>query len=158
MVTRRLAFYDVRDWVTSDPRLSQLLNINGGIVPIFPAASNPESVLPYIRYDIDRSISTNKWWIHSEAVILDIFTEDVEDANEIVNIFIDYLSQGDDSARELERWILQEQKQKDFEFHSIEFFSGGEFQAPEEQGGKIARSIAFVLHYSPLQGRLISSD
>ena len=158
MVTRRLAFYDVRDWVISDPRMSELLKINGGLVPIFPASSNPESQLPYIRYDIDRRISTNKWWIHTEAILLDIFSEDIEDANEIFNIFVDYLSQGDESARELERWILNEQKQKDFEFHSIEFFSGGEFEAPEEQGGKIARTVAFLIHYSPIQGRLISSD
>jgi hypothetical protein len=157
MVTRNLAFYDVRDWVVSDSRMTELLKINGGIVPIFPASSAPESKLPYLRYDVDRRLFTNKWWIHTEAVIIDIFTEDIEDANEILNLLIDYLSQGDESARELERWLQSQNRQKHFEFHSIEYFGGGEFEPPTEQGGKISRSATFLIHYSPLEGRLIAT-
>jgi hypothetical protein len=155
-ITRRLAFYDLRDWWASDPRVRDILEIDEkGILPFFPAANQPESVPPYIRYDVDRRISVNKWWQHTEAVILDIFTEDIEDANELENIFIDYSSQGDESARDLEIWIAGQNRARSFEFHSIEYFGGGELNPPKEQGGVNYKTLAFLIHYSPMSGRLI---
>jgi hypothetical protein len=158
MTTRRLAFYDLRDWIVSDSRIRELLRVEQkGVIPFFPAADQPESSLPYIRYDIDRRIQVDKWWIHTEGVIFDIFTEDVEDSNEIFNIIIDYSSQGDDSARSLERWIEEQGRQRTFEFHSIEYMTGGQLSAPDEQGGGSFKTGMILIHYSPLSGRLIST-
>ena len=159
MTTRRMAFYDVRDWIVSDPRLRELLRIDQrGLVPFYPAADQPESALPYIRYEIDRRVMVDRWWMHTEGIIFDIFTEDIEDSNEIFNIILDHTSQGDEAARELERWILQEGRQRTFEFHSIEYMTGGQLSAPEEQGGGSFRTGMILIHYSPLDGRLIRAD
>lgn len=158
MTMRRMAFYDLRDWIISDQRIRQLLKIDEkGVVPFFPSADQPESSLPYVRYEVDRRVSVDKWWMHTEGVILDIFSEDVEDSNEVFNIIIDYASQGDDSARELERWILQENRSRTFEYHSIEYMSGGQLSAPEEQGGGSFKTGMILIHYSPLSGRLIKA-
>jgi len=153
---KRLAFYDLRDWWLSDERVSELLRTSRGISPFFPAADQPESSLPYIRYDVDRRISTDQWWVHHEGVLLDIFTESVDESNELINIILDYSSQGDESARALERWILQTGRKKDFEFHSIEYLEGGNINPPDEQGGSVYRSFMLLIRYSPLEGRLIA--
>lgn len=153
---KRLAFYDVKEWWLSDTRIAELLRIDRGISPFFPAADQPESSLPYVRYDVDRRISTNQWWMYNEGVMLDIFTESIEDSNEIMNRILDYSVQGDESARELERWMAQTGKEREFEFHSIEYLEGGNINPPDEQGGSIYRSFLILIQYSPLQGRLIA--
>jgi hypothetical protein len=153
---RRLAFYDLRDWWLSDERIAELLQTNRGFSPFFPAADQPESSLPYIRYDVDRRIDTNQWWMYNEGVLLDIFTESIDDSNEIMNRILDYSVQGDASARSLERFILQSGKKKEFEFHSIEYIEGGGINPPDEQGGASYRSFMLLIRYSPLEGRLIA--
>jgi hypothetical protein len=153
---RRLAFYDLRDWWLADERIAQLLRTDRGFSPFYPAADQPESSLPYIRYDVDRRIDTNTWWIYNEGILLDIFTESIDDSNEIMNRILDYSVQGDESARELERWIIQENRPKDFEFHSIEYLEGGNINPPDEQGGSVYRSLMLLIRYSPLEGRLIA--
>jgi hypothetical protein len=173
-VTRRLAFYDLRDWWLSEPRVRELLGISdqeyedylnpdpeiGPIIPFFPVAQQPEGGFPYIRYDVSRRNFAEQWWIHGEAVGIEVFMEDIEDSTELINILIDMSAMGDRSARDLQRWVVNEvaehARPQDFQFHSVEYTGGGEIGASNEQGGAVSRVVTFLIQYSPLAGRYIA--
>lgn len=159
-VTRRLAFYDLRDWWLSHARVSELLDagrsgLYGG-TPFFPVAQQPEGGFPYVRYTVARQTGFPQWWMHTETVGLDIFAVDIEDSTELLNIFLGLTDQGSVSAQELQRWVSsQSGRDEDFEFHSLEWAGGGDIGTPSEEGATHNRIAMFNITYSPLSGHNI---
>lgn len=159
----KLAFYDLRDYWLSDTRVRELLNadnrntINGQMIkPFFPVAQQPETEYPYFRYNIDRIIGYPQWWMHTETVGLELFAEDLDDSNEIINLFIDMAGQQDRSAHDLQDWLVSEGRDINFMYHYIEWIGGGEMEASTEEGGSVGRTLNFAIAYSPLRGRRIA--
>lgn len=156
-VTRRLAFYDLRDWWLSQPRVRELLDAQRfdstpGATPFFPVAEQPESGFPYVRYTVARDIATSQWWMQDELVGIEIFMHNIEDANELLNILIGMTSQGSVSAQALQLWVSGQARPEDFEYHSLTYVGGGDIGAPSEEGATYSRVATFSVSYSPLQG------
>jgi hypothetical protein len=165
-VTRRLAFYDLKDWWLSNERVQELLvNPRTGVFasdPFFPVAQQPEGGFPYVRYTVAREVGFPTWWMHTEMVGIDLYMSVILHSTEILNIFIDMAGRGDQSADDLNRWLEQRNQQLatprpiDFEYHSIQFVGGGDIGASNEEGGAFSRIMMFNIDYSPRGGRNIA--
>lgn len=160
-ITRRLAFYDLRDWWLSDKRIKELIveprpsTTPGGwdiSNPFFPVAQQPEGGFPYIRYTVARETGTSQWWMHTEQVGIDLYTDNILDSTEVLNRFISMAGREDDSAKDLHRWLELEGRTPEFEYHSIRYIGGGDIGASSEEGGAHSRIMMFSIDYSPLVG------
>lgn len=151
-ITRRMAFYDLRDWWLSFPRVATLLNASDRNV-FFPAAQQPEGGFPYVRYNLRMTNSFPQWWMVSEYIVMESYFENIEDSTEFVNILASLTGRGPDTARELERWVAaQEERPDDFHYHWLEFTGGSEIGAPDEEGATHGRNLSFVINYSHRKG------
>jgi len=171
MVTKRIGFYDLRDWWLSEQRLRELLvdprlSQGNDADPFYPVAQQPESGFPYIRYGIGRDVAPSQWWMRTEQVMLEIFMLDIVESNEVVNIMIDMAGRESDSATDLTNWLvernneLQEQEEPpvpiDYVYHSIKYMGSGEIEATEEEGGHHSVGLMFSIYLSPKNGRGIA--
>lgn len=156
-VTHRLAFYDLRDWWLSSDRIQELLvdqrTGQWPDQPFFPVAQQPEGGFPYVRYTVARDVGFPQWWMHTEQVGLDLYTQSINDSTEVLNEFIDMAGRGDDSARDLEIWLRAQGRTLDFQYHSIRYVGGGDIGTSNEEGGAHSRIMMFNIEYSPLEGR-----
>jgi hypothetical protein len=168
-VTRRSAFYDVRDWWLSHARIAELLGVPHPEpvnpldpppppepekpVPFFPVAQMPESQFPFVRYYISRVVPVERWWMHQDTVGLDIYMKNLDDSLELMNMLIDISGKGDRSVRELNIWLgNQTERPSDFLFHSMQYLGGGDAQPSNEEGGIPPRTLMFRIDYSPKAG------
>lgn len=155
-VTRRLAFYDLRDWWLSDPEFAVIFGYDGTNKPFYPVAEQPESGFPHVLYTVSRNVPVGQFWMHTEIVGLEMFLADIEDSTEALNIMIDMAGNGDVAARELQKWVRAEGRTNSFQFHSIYYIGGGDIGAPDEEGGAPKRIANFAIEYSPLEGSKIA--
>lgn len=170
-ITNRLAFFDLRDWWLSDPKVYELLEeprLNKGQFadPFYPVSQQPEGGFPYARYTVSRTLNFPQWWMHVEQVGIDLYMMDVMDSSLVFNTFVDMASRGDESARELERWLDKRNADRiaanedpiprDFRFHSLEYMGGGDIVPADEEGGNHSRIMMFNISYSPIGGRDIA--
>lgn len=155
-VTHRLAFYDLRDWWLSNPKVKELIvDTRTGLwpdQPFFPVAEQPEGGFPYVRYTVARDVSFPDWWMQTEQVGLDLYTESINHSTRILNEFISMAGRGDESARDLEIWLRSEGRTVDFAYHSIRYIGGGDIGASNEEGGAHSRIMMFDIQYSPVGG------
>lgn len=153
---RRTPFFDLRDWWLSDERLSELMQAQArGIVPFFPAQKPPEADSPYVIYKYKKFSSPFEWWTQKEFIFIEISAKNFEDMYEISSIMIDYANKGDLSARDLTRWLIENNRKIDFEIHSIYLDNIGDVDPSKEEGGDIKITASFCIEYSPLKGRHI---
>lgn len=157
VVSRRIPFFDVRDWLMSDERMQRLFSSPDGN-KIFPSAEPPEASLPFIVYFSEREVYQNAWWMSCDFVNLNIRALDIQDVYEAINVIQDYLSQGAISARDLTLWLKAEGRSVDFEYHSIEVISSKKAEIPKERGGQLGMDITIAIDFSPISGRYIKSD
>jgi hypothetical protein len=162
-VTRRLAFFDLRDWWLSDPRIAELLNYDPqdpATRPFWPMSQQPESGFPYVRYMTTKVVEFPQWWMHNEGVGLEIYMNNIDDSTELVNLLLDMAGEGATSAARLQRWVhnqgVYNQRPQDFEFHSIEYAGDASLGSPSEEGASHSRTAMFNLRYSPVRGRSIA--
>jgi hypothetical protein len=159
MPNARIPFYDIRDWWFSNQDLRSIFNVDSiGYIPCFPGAQQPEAPYPHIVYQIERNISRKEWWQVKDYIFMDIRCKDISQAYNAVNIMIDMASQGALSAREINKWLVDQDRAVDFEYHCIEFDKMGDIEAAMEQGGDFGVPVGFTVDFSPRSGRLISSD
>lgn len=159
-VTNRLPSFDVFDWWLADPDIANLLDYdpNGDEweYPFYPVSEQPESGFPQVRYTTAQEVHFPQWWIRTELLGLDIYMADIMDSTRLLNNLMDYSIDGAKAARELQRWIRNEGRSEDFEYHSITWIGGGDIGAPEEEGGAHSRIANFAIQYSPLAGTRIA--
>lgn len=153
---RRVPFFDLRDWWFSDDRLSEIFKVEElGYIPFFPIQEQPEASAPYAVYHFERMTGDEDWWYQTDFIMIEIRVFDVMDAYESMNIMMDMANHGAISARDLSKWIVEEDRAQDFEFHSIQFYRGGKVEPPKEQGGEFKVEMTFSIDFSPLNGRYI---
>jgi hypothetical protein len=160
MVSRKMAFFDLRDWWLSDERIADALNVTeSNPSPFFPFSEPPEANLPYIIYDLEKSIGTaNAWWMHTERIYIKIVDSDIDNIFYLANLLTDVASQGADAANDLHRWLISEGRDPDFEYHTIEYIGGRQEKDPAERGGATEYELGFIIDYSPKTGKYIKSD
>lgn len=155
-VTRRLAFYDLRDWWLSFADVQRLLSSDGspvGLEVFVPAAQQPETGYPYVRYNVRKTTDFPRRWVHNEFVVMELYAVDIEDSTELTNFLVSLTDRDTDSAQELQRWVRsQTGRPQDFQYHWLEFAGGGEILPPDEEGAAHGRSLSFAINYSPLSG------
>ncbi|MCA1799846.1 MAG: hypothetical protein LC650_00945 [Actinobacteria bacterium] len=160
-ITRRMAFYDLRDWWLSFSRVEDLLNASERN-RFFPAAQQPGGGFPYVRYNIRKTNAYPQWWMATEYIVLEAYFEDIEDSTELVNILASLTGRGDTSARELQQWVSTATvidsnggvvpRPNDFSYHWLEFAGGSEISPPDEEGATHGRNMSFVINYSHREG------
>jgi len=152
-VTRRLAFYDLRDWWLSYTRVQELLQTAGRNNLFVPAAQQPETGYPYARYNVRKTTDFPRRWRHTEFVVIEFYMDNIEDSSELVNFLVSLTDRDSDSARELQSWVAsQPGRPTDFSYHYLEFAGGGEILPPDEEGAAHGRAVNFAINYSPLSG------
>lgn len=155
-VTNRLPSFDVFAWWLSDPDIATLLNYPDGGFPFYPVSEQPESGFPHVRYTTAQEVHFPQWYLRTELLGLDIYMGDIMDSTELVNRLMDHSIEGAKAARDLSKWLRDNGRQIDFEFHSITWIGGGDIGAPEEEGGAHSRIANFAIQFSPLAGTRIA--
>lgn len=142
--------YYIRDWLFAEPRIAELFNLpRAGFVPFFPAQQFPESEFPYIRYSTTQSISGETPWMHTGEAFMFLWFDNIDEAQEAVNIIVDMCGYADESAGELERWIRANEPDCPFVYHSIETPTVGEVDTTDERGGAHAYAVMLRVQFSP---------
>lgn len=152
-VTRRLPFYDLRDWFLSNNRFSQLMGVGSGSESrnvFYPAAQQPEGGFPYILYNSRQVRILPDWWMREDFISMELFIEDIEDSTEVLNIMIEMAGRYDASAQSLQSWVKGSFGRPDnFIYHYIMFSGAGDLTPPDEEGAVYGRGITFGIVYSP---------
>lgn len=146
MATSRIPFYDVRDWWLSDARFAQLVDPDGTGTNFFPSSEDPQSEVPYVRYSVRDYQIRNQPFRRRQDVVAVIYTQRVADNNEAIDI-IREMSQEDDSAFELNRWLKSQGRGNEFDFKFVRFIVAGDIYPFEEIGGAIARPVTVHIEY-----------
>lgn len=164
-VARRDAVYDVNRYLHDqffeyDPTiLGQSDRFDS---PFVPVQGDPETSVPYIRYITREGVVGDAWWMRVATVSYAVYAYDVSHSAAIVNMMVDILSRGSDSAQELMAWRAGAETfsgspyPNDYIFHNIEFLGGYNTEPTEEEAGAHVRFATFRYHYSPYGGTNIT--
>lgn len=153
--------YDINRYLTV--RFTELdPTIFGENAPFWPAQSDPDTSVPYVRYITRETIDGTDWWMRLATVSYAIYAYDVDQSAHILNVMVDLLGRGDESAQELMMWragattFSGAPYPQDYLFHSIEFIGGYNMEPAEEEAGAHVRFGTFRFRYSPYGGTSIA--
>lgn len=150
-VSRREAVYDINRYLSEQFNTLDA-TIFGGDPPFWPTQSSPNTGVPYVRYITRETIDGDRWWSRIATVSYAIYSFDIDQSAHIVNIMVDLLGRGDESAQELMRWRAGLQYPQDYLFHTIEFVGGHNTEPTDEEAGAHIRFASFRYQYSPYGG------
>lgn len=164
-VAQREAVYDINRYISDqfynlDPAI--LGQIDPFDVPFVPVQSDPQTDVPYIRYVTREAVDGDMWWMRRGSVSYAIYAYDVSHSARILNIIVDLLARGSDSAQELTLWRRSATTPagnpypQDYQFHSIEFVGGFNTEPTDEEAGAHVRFASFRYSYSPYGGTHIA--
>lgn len=146
--------YDINDWIASDPDWVDLLaglREDDETDVFYPVQQEPTGGFPYVRYSSANRVWANTHWMHTDEIHYAMYFSSVSDSARAMNIIMDKVKAGDISAYVLNRW-LKNHGEHDimFEYHTLEWMTGGSSQPTQERGGAHARLVSFNVSYSPL--------
>lgn len=155
-VSRREAVYDINRYLTT--RFTELdPTLFGEDSPFWPIQSDPMTAVPYIRYVTRETIDGDNWWMRLATVSYAVYAYDVDKSAHILNVMVDLLGRGDESAGELMIWRNSiTTYPQDYHFHSIEFLGGYNTEPTDEEAGAHIRFGTFRYQYSPYGGTSIA--
>lgn len=88
-----ISIYDVNSYITND---SELANIAGHEIEIFPALAYEDVLPPFIIYVYSQSIpSVEAFWYRSDTVIYGIYDNDVDRLFNLTERLMEILGKGD---------------------------------------------------------------
>lgn len=164
-VSRREAVYDINRYLSAqfyayDPTiLGQDDEFEGIFVP---TQSQPQTTVPYVRYITREAPNGDMWYMRRGTVSYAIFAYEPDHSARILNIMVDLLGRGSESAVELMRWRTSatlwngNAYPQDYRFHSLEFVGGYNTEPTEEEAGAHTRFATFRYTYSPYGGSSIA--
>lgn len=167
-VSSREAVYDINRYLSYrfydlNPKLlNQTMGTRIPSSPFWPIQSDPSTRVPYIRYIVRETADVSNWWLRLGTVSYAVYAHDVGRSAHIVNIMVDLLARGSDSASELMRWRQTAVTSsgtvypQDYLFHSIEFLGGHNTEPTDEEAGAHVRFATFRYQYSPVGGTNIA--
>lgn len=164
-VSRRDAVYDINRYLSDqfyqfDPTI--LGQADQYDVPFVPTQSDPQTTVPYIRYITREAPNGGAWWMRQGTVSYAVFAYEVEHSARILNIMVDLIARGGESAVELMRWragattFAGTPYPNNYIFHTIEFVGGYNTEPTDEEAGAHTRFATFRYSYSPTGGTSIA--
>lgn len=159
VVPTREAIYDINRYLSEDPTLR---GIFGPDSPFWPTQSTPDTSVPYVRYITRETVDGDSWYMRMGTVSYAIYAFDISVSSHIMNVMIDLLGRGSDSAQELMDWRRTaltwdgNPYPQDYLFHTLDFIGGGNTEPAEEEAGAHIRIATFRYQYSPLRGTSIA--
>lgn len=154
-VSRREAVYDINRYLHDDPVLR---GIFGDEPPFWPTQSEPQTTVPYVRYVTRETFDAGRWWMRQGNVSYAVYAYDLDTSAHVVNVMVDLLGRGDESAHELMEWrrgaltFAGNPYPQDYDFHAIEFVGGHNTENATEEAGAHIRFATFRFNYTPVGG------
>lgn len=143
--------YDVIDWLRDDEDMQALL---GNTDVFFPVQEDPKSGFPYVRYVATTSIDPDSFWMRIDTVSMALHFQDVTKSGQMMNILMDKLKAGDESALHLNRYLRSKRPGyvTPFTFKHTQWVEGGHTEPTDERGGAHARMLSFRYSYTVATG------
>lgn len=160
-VSRREAVYDINRYLATrieehDPAMFE------NQLPFWPTQSTPGIEVPYVLYVTRETVDGESWWMRIATVAYAVHSFDFDQSAHIVNLMVDLLGRGDESAQELMSWRAGAvgwdggPYPNDYLFHTIEFMGGYNTEPADEEAGAHVRFATFRYRYSPQGGTSIA--
>lgn len=153
--------WDINGWIAADPdwrgMMNRLRTDNNSDV-FYPVQQDPTGGFPYVRYSARIDVGANTHWMHTVQIAYAMYFSSVADSALAMNIIMDKVRLGDESATALNKWLAGPEYTHTplFEFKALEWISGGHTDPTGESGGAHARLLTIGADYTPLVGSRIS--
>jgi hypothetical protein len=143
-------------WRLLQTRLDWSSDDYNGLVPIVPAAREPEFASlgqPYITYGWSAETDGDDWYLPTEVVVFSVYGAGANVVNEAVKVISNALRRQDESARDVNAWIHSPANPYSEEFDGLTFgflrLTNVEGPGPEAQeGGWVDGLVAIRYSYA----------
>jgi len=125
-------------------------NLNEAIVPILPVQQLPEmnqflSGKKHIIYDKSGMTYEDNWLVCSEQMMFTLYAVDISELNEMRNFIVDLFRRADESARDINNFIGNNNK---FRFHTFYIADITPTGPSEEVQGFLSSDVIIEMKYS----------